>query len=47
MYRKEKSCGKLWEFRGTLKPVKLPVGDRFYVKDLMAAYLESKQNGRI
>jgi hypothetical protein len=32
---------------GTLKPVKLPGGDRFYLKDLLAAYLESQRKGRI
>ncbi|WP_425339030.1 helix-turn-helix domain-containing protein [Pedobacter ginsenosidimutans] len=32
---------------GTLKPVKLPGSDRFCLKDLLAAYLESQQNGRI
>ncbi|MBB6239499.1 ABC-type siderophore export system fused ATPase/permease subunit [Pedobacter sp. AK013] len=32
---------------GTLRPVKLPGGDRFYLKDLLAAYLESRQKGRI
>ncbi|MGN8059733.1 hypothetical protein ACTJKN_25880 [Pedobacter sp. 22163] len=30
---------------GTLKPIKLPGGDRFYAKDLLAAYLESQQKG--
>nr|WP_315419984.1 helix-turn-helix domain-containing protein [uncultured Pedobacter sp.] len=32
---------------GTLKPIKLPGGDRFYLKDLLAAYLESQRKGRI
>jgi ABC-type siderophore export system fused ATPase/permease subunit len=32
---------------GTLKPIKLPGGDRFYLKDLLAAYVESQQKGRI
>ncbi|MDQ0965311.1 hypothetical protein QFZ20_000714 [Flavobacterium sp. W4I14] len=32
---------------GRLKPIKLPGCDRFCVKNLLAAYLESKQNGRI
>jgi hypothetical protein len=32
---------------GTLKPIKLHGSDRFYLKDLLAAYLESQQKGRI
>lgn len=32
---------------GTLKPIKLPGGDRFYLKDLLAAYMESQRKGRI
>ncbi|WP_344851655.1 helix-turn-helix domain-containing protein [Pedobacter jeongneungensis] len=32
---------------GTLKPIKLPGGDRFYLKDLLSAYLESQRKGRI
>ena len=32
---------------GTLKPIKLPGGDRFYKKDLLNAYLESQRKGRI
>ena len=32
---------------GSLKPIKLPGGDRFYLKDLIAAYLESQKKGRI
>ncbi|WP_293307742.1 helix-turn-helix domain-containing protein [Pedobacter sp. UBA5917] len=32
---------------GTLRPIKLPGGDRFYLKDLLAAYLESQRKGRI
>ncbi|KIA94957.1 hypothetical protein OC25_08520 [Pedobacter kyungheensis] len=32
---------------GTLKPIKLPGGDRFYLKDILGEYLESKRKGRI
>jgi hypothetical protein len=32
---------------GTLKPMKLPGGDRFYMKDLLGAYIESQRKGRI
>ena len=32
---------------GTLKPRKLPGGDRFYLEDLLAPYLESQRKGRI
>lgn len=32
---------------GTLKPIKMPGGDRFYKRDLLAAFIESKQRGRL
>jgi len=31
---------------GTLKPIKMPGGDRFYKKELLTAFLESRQKGR-
>ncbi len=32
---------------GTLKPIKMPGGDRFYKSDLIAPYQESIRKGRI
>lgn len=31
---------------GTLKPIKMPGGDRFYKQDLSDAFLESKRKGK-
>ncbi|RDC54133.1 helix-turn-helix domain-containing protein [Pedobacter chinensis] len=32
---------------GTLKPIKMPGGDRFYKRELLAAFQESYRKGRL